>query len=382
MNPADSLARLRLARTEGIGPQTFRRLLAQHGSAERALRALAADPARRFTPPDPGTVEGEHDAILGMGGEWLHLGGPGYPPLLAALDDAPPVLAALGDLSLLPRRQVAIVGSRNASSAGRRIAEDMAEALAEAGVAVTSGLARGIDAAAHAGALRHGRTIAVIPGGLDIAYPPENRSLQEAIAAEGLLLAEAPLGTAPLARHFPKRNRIVAGLCLGIVVIEAAHRSGTLITARLGAEAGREIYAVPGSPLDPRCQGSNDLLRNGARFCEHAGDVLETLPATAEALPLFAPSPSRGGARPRMHVPAPPHAEPGESGDSELLSLIGPTPVAVDEVLRRCHLSPPNARAALLELELEGLIEALPGNRVVRSGAQRAEGLEGGQPTA
>ncbi len=377
MTPAEFLARLRLARTEGIGPQHFRRLTAQHGGAAAALRALPADPARRFTPADAATVEREHEAVLGMGGAWLHIGTPGYPPLLAALEDAPPVLAAIGDLSLLAMRQVAIVGSRNASAAGRRIAEDMAEALAEADVAVISGLARGIDAAAHWGALRHRRTIAVIPGGLDVAYPPENRDLQERIAAEGLLLAEAPMGTAPLSRHFPKRNRIVAGLCLGVVVVEAAPRSGTLITARLGAEAGREIYAVPGSPLDPRCQGSNDLLRNGARFCENAADILETLPATAEALPLFAPRPSRGPARPAADMPARARAEPGESGLSDLLSLIGPTPVAVDEVLRRCHLSPPNARAALLELELEGLIEALPGNRVVRSGAQRAEGLEG-----
>lgn len=382
MTPAESLARLRLARTEGIGPQNFRRLLAQHGDAARALRALAADPARRFEPAGATAVEREHEAVLAMGGSWLHLGSPAYPPLLAALDDAPPVLAALGDLGLLATRQVAIVGSRNASAAGRRIAEDMAEALAEAGVTTTSGLARGIDAAAHAGALRHGRTIAVIPGGLDVAYPPENQTLQEAIASHGLLLAEAPLGTAPLARHFPKRNRIVAGLCLGIVVVEAAPRSGTLITARLGAEAGREIYAVPGSPLDPRCQGSNDLLRDGARFCEDAADVLETLPATAEALPLFIPRASRAPAQAPAPTPAPARARPEESGVSELLALIGPSPVAVDEVLRRCHLSPPNARAALLELELEGLIEALPGNRVVRSGAQRAEGLEGGQPRA
>ena len=225
-----------------------------------------------------------------------------------------------------------------------------------------------IDAAAHTGALRHRRTIAAVAGGLDIAYPPENRDLQDRIAEGGLLLAESPLGTAPLARHFPRRNRIVAGLALGVVVIEAAHRSGTLITARLGAEAGREIYAVPGSPLDPRCAGSNDLLRQGAHFCETAADILETLPATAEAMPVFArPAPGRPS-----RAPAPPRPTREESSTSDLLSLIGPSPVPVDEVLRRCHLSPPDARAALLELELEGLIEALPGNRVVRSGIERS----------
>ncbi|WP_458096660.1 DNA-processing protein DprA [Roseomonas sp. WA12] len=372
MTPANSLARLRLARTDGIGPQNFRRLLAQHGDAAGALRALPGDPSRRFTPPDPAAIEREHDAVLAMGGHWIHLGTAEYPPLLAATEDAPPVLAALGDLDLLPSRQVAIVGSRNASAAGRRIAEGMAEALAEAGVTVTSGLARGIDAAAHIGGLRHGRTVAVVPGGLDVAYPPENRDLQHRISEEGLVLAESPLGTAPLARHFPRRNRIVAGLSLGVVVVEAAPRSGTLITARLGAEMGREIYAVPGSPLDPRCQGSNDLLRHGAHFCENATDVLETLPATAEARPVF-----RRPSRTRPDAPARVHATREESSTSDLLCLIGPTPVPVDEVLRRCHLSTPNARAALLELELEGLIEALPGNRVVRSGIQREEGLEG-----
>ncbi|MCR0981022.1 DNA-processing protein DprA [Roseomonas populi] len=371
MPPAESLARLRLVRSDGVGPQTFRRLMAEHGSAARALRALAGRAG------DPGAAEREHDALLSMGGAWLHLGTPAYPPLLAAIADPPPVLAALGDLSLLTSRPVAIVGARNASAGGRRIAEEMAEALAAAGVAVISGLARGIDTAAHAGALRHGRTIGVVPGGLDVAYPPENAALQHRIAAEGLLLAEFPLGTAPVAQHFPRRNRIVAGLALGVVVVEAAPRSGTLITARLGAEAGREIYAVPGSPLDPRCRGSNDLIRNGAHFCEGAADVLETLPASAEAAPVFHSSSRRHPSRAHAQMPAPARDTREESSDSGLLSLIGPTPVAVDEVLRRCHLSPPEARAVLLELELEGLIEALPGNRVVRSGIRREEEFGG-----
>jgi DNA processing protein len=371
VTPAESLARLRLARTDGVGPQGFRRLLARHGSAAAALRGLASDPERRFVPPESGEVEREQEAVLALGGHWIHHGAPGYPPLLALLDDAPPVLAVVGDPGLLASRQVAIVGARNASVAGRRIAEDLAEALGEAGVTITSGLARGVDTAAHAGALRTGRTIGVLPGGLDIAYPPENRELQDRIAQEGLLVAESPLGTAPLARHFPRRNRIVAGLALGIVVVEAALRSGTLITARLGTEAGREIYAVPGSPLDPRCQGSNDLLRQGAHLCENAQDVLDLLPATPHALPLFTPRPSRAPAQSPAREATHTRASCEESTGSGLLDLIGLTPVAVDEVLRRCHLSPPTARATLLELELEGHIQSLPGNRVVRSGAQR-----------
>ncbi len=357
MTPAESLARLRLARSDNVGPQGFRRLMAQHGDAASALRTIPAADADR--------TAREHDAVTEMGGTWLHLGAPGYPPLLAALDDAPPVLAVLGDPALLLSRCVAIVGARNASAAGQRIAEELAEGLSEAGITVASGLARGVDAAAHLGALTGpGRTVAAVAGGLDVAYPPENRPLQERIAAEGALVAENPLGTAPLARHFPKRNRIVAGLSLGVVVVEAALKSGTLITARLGAECGREIYAVPGSPLDPRCLGSNDLLRHGAHLCERASDVLETLPQTPHALPLF---------RDRRPPAAPPAARfvatPAGTDEPlpDLMDLIGPTPVPVDEVLRRCHLPASSARALLSELELEGRIRTLPGNRVVRA---------------
>lgn len=361
MREAESLARLRLARSEGVGPGTFRRLLARHGGAAAALDGLAAE---RLVAADPDRTRREHDAVTTRGGSWLHLGGPGYPPLLALAEDAPPVLAVLGDPALLLGRGVAVVGARNASAAGLRIAEELAEGLSAACVTIHSGLARGVDAAAHRGGLTGpGRTVGVLAGGLDVAYPPENRSLQERIAAEGALVAENPLGTAPLARHFPKRNRIVAGLSLGVAVVEAALRSGTLITSRFGNELGREIYAVPGSPLDPRCQGSNDLLRQGAHLCERASDVLETLPASPHALPLF---------RPRRTAPPAPAAgfraaaaEPPDPGP-DLLDLIGPTPVPVDEVLRRCHLPAPSARALLSELELEGRIQTLPGNRVVR----------------
>lgn len=366
MTPAEALARLRLARTEGIGPAAFRRLLERHGSAEAALQALprAAAAGRPLAPFPEAAALREAEALARLGGAFLHLGEPDYPPLLARLEDAPPVLAVLGDRAVLLRRQVAVVGARAASAAGQRIAEELAAGLTMAGLVVTSGLARGIDAAAHSGALAaHGRTIAVIAGGLDEPYPPENASLQARIAAEGgAVVAEAPLGTAPLARHFPRRNRIIAGLALGVVVVEAASRSGALHTARIAAEAGREVFAVPGSPLDPRCKGSNDLLRQGARMAETAEDIVGELPAMPLELPLF---------RPRPPPPDPGIAEEAAPAPADaagqVLELVGATPVAVDDLARRCHLSAPAVRAILLDLELSGLVEQLPGDRVVRA---------------
>jgi DNA processing protein len=367
VTPGESLARLRLARTDGVGPATFRRLIERHGSAAAALAGLpriAAATGRSLTPCPADAAEREMEALARLGGTWLHLGGPGYPPLLALLDDPPPVLAVLGEATLLLRRQVGLVGARAASAAGRRMAEELAAGLTTAGLAVTSGLARGVDAAAHLGALNaHGRTLAVVAGGLDQPYPPENAALQARIPAEGgAVLAEAPLGTAPLARHFPRRNRIVAGLVLGLVVVEAAPRSGSLITARLALEAGREVFAVPGSPLDPRCRGSNDLIRQGAHLVETAEDVLTHLPQGPREMPLF---------RPR-NEPEPPPMPTEESpaapeGLAQVFELIGSAPVAVDDLVRRCHLSAPAVQAMLLDLELSGLVEPLPGNRVVRS---------------
>lgn len=365
-----TLPRLRLARTEGVGPLTWRRLMERHGTAEAALDALPRIAARRggaFAIPDAGEVARELDAVAQMGGRFLFLGDADYPPLLALLHDAPMALAVIGDPALLHATAVAIVGARNASAGGRRVAEDMAEDLAAQSVCVVSGLARGVDTAAHHGALRKGATVAVLPGGLDVAYPPDNAVLQARIAEEGgAVIAESPLGTAPLARHFPKRNRIVAGLSLGVVVIEAAERSGTLITARLALEAGREVFAVPGSPLDPRSRGSNDLIRQGAHLAEGAADVLEHLPAAPRELPLFSP---------RHDPPEPPeivfptHPEPREASgdDAQILDLIGNTPISVDEVLRRCHLSAPGLQAVLTDLELSGRVELLPGNRVLRA---------------
>nr|WP_246503646.1 DNA-processing protein DprA [Plastoroseomonas arctica] len=346
---------MRLARTDGIGPAQFATLLTRYGSAEEALPRIAG----RFAVPSPGIIAREMDETQRLGARFLHLGTPDYPELLGHIPDAPPVLACLGNPETLTIRAIAIVGARNASAAGRRIAETIAEAATEAGLLVISGLARGIDAAAHAGALRHGPTAAAIAGGLDKPYPPEHAALQNQIAETGCILAEAPLGTAPIAKHFPRRNRIVAGLALGTIVIEAAARSGSLITARLTLEYGRELFAVPGSPLDLRNQGSNDLIRQGAHLTETIADILANLPA--EPTPVL---------RRRTLIPleTAPQSTLSLDEDSpeaaQVLALLGNSPVAVDDLLRRCHLSPSVVQAILLDLELAGRVETSPGQRV------------------
>ncbi|PZW48034.1 DNA processing protein [Humitalea rosea] len=362
--PHTNLPRLRLARSEGVGALTWRRLMGRFGGdAAAALDALPglAEAGRRLAPAPAGPVLREIEALAAMGARLLFVDDPSYPALLARLPNAPAMLAVLGARDRLGPRAVALVGARAASTGGRRIAEALAEDLAKAGIVVVSGLARGIDAAAHTGALRGaGRTVAVVPGGLDIPYPRENAYLQDRIIAEGgAVVAEAPLGMAPLSRHFPARNRIVAGLSLGVVVVEAARNSGTLITARMGLEAGREIFAVPGSPLDPRSAGANDLIRQGAHLTETAEDVLDLLPEAPHDLPLAPARPM-----PMARVSPAPSAPFGQG--AQLLELLGVEAMPVDEVLRRCHLSAAEARAVLLDLELEGLIEHLPGNRISR----------------
>jgi DNA processing protein len=300
------------------------------------------------------------DRLHRLGGRLLFLGEPDYPELLALVDDAPPVLAVLGDVACLRQRCVALVGSRNASANGSRMADALAWELAKAGLAVVSGLARGIDTAAHEGALRSGRTVACVAGGIDLPYPAENADLQDRITKSGCVVAEAPLGTAPMARHFPRRNRIIAGLSLGVVVVEAALRSGSLITAHMAQEAGREVYAVPGSPLDPRARGANSLLRDGATLTETARDVLDSLPSAPSdrAQPRFSE---------RFHdldAIAPGDAADATAVQGKLLALIGPAPTAVDDLIRHCQFSAAAVTSALLELELAGRIEMLPGNRI------------------
>ncbi len=367
---------LRLARTEGVGPVTYRRLMRRFGSAAaalEALRRLARAGGRTTTPVVPGVerAEREVDRIARLRGRILFVDGPDYPPLLGLLEDAPPVVMVLGRVAALHGRAVALVGSRNASANGQRIAEQLAQQLAHDGLVVVSGLARGIDAAAHEGALREGTTVACVAGGVDVPYPPEHANLQARIAASGgAVIGEASPGTAPMARHFPRRNRVIAGLSLGIVVVEAAVRSGSLITARLGQEMHREVFAVPGSPLDPRCRGSNDLIRNGAHLVEHAADVIENLPdhPSREGLgrnTLFRHGPPPAAlaeVREPWEKAEPPAAE-AERVRAALLQLLGPSPTSVDDLARRCQFSPASVNSALMDLELAGRVEALPGNR-------------------
>ena len=367
--------RLRLARAEGVGPITYRRLLRRFPSAAAALDALprlARDGGRPIAPhiPSVASVEREIERLMRLKGRLLFVDGPDYPPLLGLLDDAPPALMVLGRIGALHGRAVALVGSRNASANGQRMAELLAQQLAHDGLVVVSGMARGIDAAAHEGALREGLTVACVAGGVDVPYPPEHAALQARIAAGGAVVSELPPGTAPIARHFPRRNRIIAGLSLGIVVVEAATRSGSLITARLAQDANREVFAVPGSPLDPRCRGTNDLLRNGAHLVETAADVTDNLPdhPAREGLaraPLFrrGPPPAVLGEPQDPWTHAEPPAAEGARVRAALLQLLGPSPTSVDDLARRCQFSPATVNSALMDLELAGRVEALPGNR-------------------
>ena len=354
---ADQIARLRLIRSDQIGPITFVHLLARFGSAEAALDAIPELAARgggrvpRLTSRDQ--AEREAAQVERLGARYLFLGDGPYPALLAEAEGAPPVLIAQGDLALRERPAVALVGARNASAAACRFARQLAHALGGAGTVVVSGLARGIDSAAHDGALETG-TIGVIAGGIDVFYPPENEARQRAIGERGLLLAEQPPGTEPHARHFPSRNRIIAGLAQGTVVVEAAPKSGSLITARHAAEYGREVMAVPGSPLDPRAQGCNLLIREGATLVQTAEDVLEAI----RPLHLGVRQP-----KPRYEVAAD-SADADEGARQTVAELLGPTPVAVDEIVRQSALPASVVQTVLLELELAGRVERHAGGRV------------------
>ncbi|MBO6784653.1 MAG: DNA-protecting protein DprA, partial [Alphaproteobacteria bacterium] len=319
---------------------------------------------RKIIVADTEIAEAELDRLDDLGARAVTLGESDYPAALAEIDDAPPVLSVLGDPTHLSRPGVGIVGARNASANGRRLAETLARDLADAGVPVISGLARGIDTAAHTGAIAgDGITVAAMAGGIDIVYPPENGDLYSRIARTGAAVSEMPPGTKPQARHFPRRNRIVSGLSLAVVVVEAAQRSGSLITARMAGEQGRDVLAVPGSPLDPRSYGANHLIREGASLVRDADDVLEAIrpmldsPKGAE-ITAKAPHDKAAGDHEAGPVPgAPEHRD-------AVVNCLSPEPVAVDEIVRRCQLTAPVVRTILLELELAGRLERHPGNRV------------------
>ncbi len=353
--PTDSIFdKLRLIRSPNIGPVSYRQLLARFGTAVAALEALphlaVRGGSRQFTAASADTIDRELAAIQAIGANCLFIGDPSYPALLAELNDAPAAITYLGDISLFNRDVVAIVGARNASAGACRFSRQLAHDLGHAGFNIVSGLARGIDTAAHLGSIATG-TIGVIAGGIDVVYPPENRGLQHEIAEKGLLLAEMSAGTEPRARHFPHRNRIIAGLALGTVVVEAAPRSGSLITARMAAENGREVMAIPGSPIDPRARGCNQLIRDGATLVQDAAEVAELLRPmdgrmqrlTEESSPqLFSPVTTQ---------------ELLEDERTAVINLLGMSQVNVDEVVRQSGVDTGHVQMVLLELELAGRLE-------------------------
>jgi DNA processing protein len=367
---AEKIAWLRLSRTENIGPVTFYQMMAACGTASAALDALPEIAARSqrkkpFIIPPVATAEREYEALTRAGGTLIAACEDAYPLALSALEDAPPLLSVLGNPRFLNAPCVAIVGSRNASLNGRRFAEALARDLGRADHVVVSGLARGIDTAAHIGALETG-TIAVVAGGIDVVYPPENQKLYDEIRERGAIIAESPFGQQPFAQSFPRRNRIVSGLSAGVVVVEASQKSGSLITARNAGEQGRDVYAVPGHPLDPRAAGPNHLIREGATLVRDAADILESLRDFSGGM--------RDGAWQRYTQ----QSETVDFGNVTILDNgqaramladnIGFTPVPVDDLIRACAIPAGQVQGTLLDMELSGEILRLPGNRVVRLG--------------
>ncbi|UVF21823.1 DNA-processing protein DprA [Microvirga terrae] len=378
---------LRLIRSEKVGPRTFRALVNQYGGAAGALEALP-DLARRsgrlmLKVCSRAEAEKEMAAAARLGIRFIAMGEPDYPKTLQAIDTAPPLIALRGSAEILAKPSVAIVGSRNASASGLTFAERLARQIGEAGYAVVSGLARGVDTKAHKASLATG-TVAVLAGGHDRIYPVQNAQLVEIIVEQGgAVLSEMPMDWEPRGRDFPRRNRIVSGLSYGVVVVEAARRSGSLITARFALEQGREVFAVPGSPLDPRAEGTNDLIRDGATLCagvEHVTSVLEPLIASGPRLDQNAEEPIhilgseelwdeldlpdilRAPVRPIM--PEAGVDEDTADRQSDLVALLGPSPVAVDDLVRQSGQSIRNVQMALLELEIAGRLERHGGNAV------------------
>ncbi len=361
---------LRLARTENVGPITFYKLIERFGSVEEALHALPAlakrgGRKRPLVAPEMGLIEREYAALRRIGGEIVTASCPDYPLALGSIPDAPPVISVLGDIKLAQKSCVGIVGARNASLNGRKITEKLARELGARGHVIVSGLARGVDTAAHLGSLKTG-TIAVMASGIDVVYPPENQGLYEQIREQGLVITENPLGMQPYAQAFPKRNRIVSGLSDAVVVVEATMRSGSLITARMAGEQGRDLFAVPGSPLDPRAAGPNHLIREGAILVRGADDI-------AEALNNFEGTELREPDYTQNFISSPTDGVLQDSAGNEnvpddaqdlLLDLLSFTPVTIDELVRSCDLSISVVQTILLELDLAGRIKHSAGGKV------------------
>ena len=359
---------LRLIRTENVGPTTFIELIKRFGTADRALDELPALVARSGRRPiqiaSQSQAEAEIAKLNAYGGRLICLGEPDYPAALRAADAPPPVLSVRGNSEVLKRHAVAFVGSRNASLAGNKLTGELVTGVAAADYVVISGLARGIDSAAHRASLHTG-TIAVFAGGIDQVYPEQNLQLaQEIIELGGAIVSELPFGWRPRAKDFPRRNRIVAGLALGLVVVEAAHRSGSLITARLANEMGRLVFAVPGSPMDPRSEGTNELIRQGAQLITSANDILAAITPLAsrtQQVPYSLEEVRHIDMAPKSEAPSPDYDQ-----RSLLLSAMSYAPVTIDDLIRHTKLDPDIVQMILLELALAGIIERHGGNRVSR----------------
>ena len=357
------VAWMRLWRTDNVGPVTFRQLINHFGSAEAALDALPDMAARgglsrKQNIPTRTEIETELAQLDKMAARVVAMGEPDFPVMLRRTEDSPPIVSFIGDPAVFRLPGVAVVGSRNASLAGVRFTRKLSGEIGAEGYAIVSGLARGIDTAAHEATLGTG-TIAVLAGGLDHPYPPENLDLFKAIPDRGgAVITEMPLGWEPRARDFPRRNRIIAALGLGLLVVEAAQRSGSLISARLANELGRIVFAVPGSPLDPRCEGTNNLIKNGATLVTHARDVLDALaPLTRKPMASL----------PSMEEPTRNELEPPEASESDrrrIVDALGPTPVAVDELIAFTGTTPAQVYLVLLELDLAGRLQRHSGGAV------------------
>lgn len=357
LSDAERLNRLRLIRSDNIGPRTFHALIRHCGDAVTALERLP-ELARRGGAGRPGRICSENDALaeLEAGGKLgVRLVAPvetHYPPRLAMIDDAPPLLGVRGALDTLMRPMIAIVGSRNASGAGLKFAQSLAHDLSSAGFVIISGLARGIDQAAHRASLAGG-TVAVLAGGHDRIYPPEHEGLLLEILDTGSAVSEMPLGHVARAHDFPRRNRLISGASLGVVVVEAAQRSGSLITARMANEQGREVFAVPGSPIDPRAAGTNDLIKQGATLVTEAADIINAVQ------PIMARPVALGETAEEYS-----EAEPDAGDRARVVALLGPSPILLDDLIRLAGASPASVRTVLLELELAGRLERHGGGMV------------------
>ncbi|MGB9152724.1 MAG: DNA-processing protein DprA [Alphaproteobacteria bacterium] len=364
LNDTERTDWLRLSRTENVGPITFRQLVRRFGSARAAIDALPLMAQRggkkNFKMPTPAECDDEIARAEKIGAKIIAWCEPDYPEPLASIEDAPAVITVRGQPHLLRKRCIGIVGARNASLNGRKMAETLARELGQMDIVVASGLARGIDTATHEASLPTG-TVAVLAGGVDVVYPRENQCLYDKLADTGCILSEMPLSLEPFAKLFPRRNRIISGISLGIVVVEAALQSGSLITAKMALEQGREVFAVPGSPLDPRCTGTNDLIRQGAVLTEKAADILHHI----HTMPRLLAEPPANDFDVAL---APISGDTLDVAREKIVENLSPSPVSVDELVRQCHVSASVVLTVLLELELAGRAERQAGNKIVLIG--------------